>query len=117
MSNRMVRVVLLSSSALVSFCCLGGMAVAQAPGTQPSTASPPTPPAQPQAAPGTLPTITVETTRKKPAKKQAERRPLQPVQRTGVTRQATAQRQRTNPLPRERAAREGGASGTDGVTM
>src|ERR1700719_14273 len=75
MSNAMVRVLLLSSPALVSLCCLGGAGSAQTPGTPPA---PETPQAQPQPAPstpGTLPTINVETTKKKPAKKQAARRP------------------------------------------
>ena len=43
--------------------------------------------------PPALPTITVETTRKKPAKRQAERRPPQPVQPSGETQQAIEQRQ------------------------
>ncbi len=93
MSNRIVRLVLLSSSALVSFCCLDGIAAAQTPETPPAAASPPAPQAQPQTAPGTLPTIMVETTRKKPAKKEAERRPPQPVHPTGVTQPVTAERQ------------------------
>src|ERR1700722_10745970 len=96
MSNRFVRVFLLSSSALASFCGLGAMAAAQTPGTPPAAAAPPAPPpVQPQTAPPALPTITVETTKKKPAKKQAVARhaPPQPVQPTGVTQQTTAQRQ------------------------
>ena len=91
MSTCSGRVRLLSSSALVSFCCLGGMAFGQAPGDQPA------PQAQPQPAPtgpGTLPTINVETTKKKPAKKQAERRPPpQPARPAGETPQAIAERQ------------------------
>ncbi len=94
MSNRIVRVVLLSSSALVSFCGLGGVAAAQTPATPPAAATPPTPPAQPQTAPPALPTINVETTKKKPAKQVARRpppprAPVAPV----VTQPATVERQ------------------------
>jgi outer membrane receptor protein involved in Fe transport len=91
MSTSSGRIRLLGSSALVSFYCLGGMAFGQAPGDQPA------PQAQPQPAPsgpGTLPTINVETTKKKPAKKQAERRPPpQPARPAGETQQAIAERQ------------------------
>jgi outer membrane receptor protein involved in Fe transport len=91
MSNRIGRVLLLSSSALVSLHCLGGIGSAQTPGTPPA---PETPQAQPApGAPAPLPTITVETTKKKPAKKQAEHRPPQPVQPTAEAQQAIAQRQ------------------------
>jgi outer membrane receptor protein involved in Fe transport len=87
MSSRIGRVVLLGSSALVSLYCLGGTGSAQTPGTPPA-------PDQAQPAPGTLPTINVETTKKKPAKKQVERRPPpQPVQPTAETQQAIAERQ------------------------
>ena len=88
MCSRINRVLLLSSSALVSLYCLGGIGSAQTPGTE-------TPQAQPApSGPGTLPTINVETSKKKPAKKQAERRPSpQPVQPTAETQQAIAERQ------------------------
>ncbi|HEY3641893.1 MAG TPA: TonB-dependent receptor [Xanthobacteraceae bacterium] len=92
MSSRIVRVLLLGSSALVSLYCLVGIGSAQTPATPPA---PETPQAQPQPAPstpGTLPTITVETTKKKPAKKQAAARPP-PVQPAGETQQAIAERQ------------------------
>jgi outer membrane receptor protein involved in Fe transport len=92
MSSRIVRVLLLGSSALVSLYCLVGIGSAQTPATPPA---PETPQAQPQPAPstpGTLPTITVETTKKKPAKPQAEHRPP-PVQPAGETQQAIAERQ------------------------
>jgi outer membrane receptor protein involved in Fe transport len=83
MSSRIGRVLLLGSSALVSLYCLGGIGSAQ---------TPETPQAQPQ--PGTLPTINVETTKKKPARKQAERRPpTQPVRLTAEAQQAIAERQ------------------------
>jgi hypothetical protein len=85
MSSRMVRVLLLSSSALVSLWWLGGAGSAQTP-------APETPQAQP--APGALPTINVETTKKKPAQKPVARRPpAQPVQPSAETQQAIAQRQ------------------------
>ena len=94
MSNRIVRVFLLSGSALVSVCNLGDVASAQSAGT-PAAESPPTPQAQPApSGPGTLPTINVETTKKKPAKKQVARRPPpQPVQPAAETQQAIAARQ------------------------
>ena len=41
------------------------------------------------------------------------RRNAEPVH--ALSRPASEKRQRTNPLPRERAARGAGASGTDGV--
>ena len=83
MSSRINRVLLFSSSALVSLYCLGGIGSAQTPGTE-----------SPQAQPGTLPTINVETSKKKPAKKQAEHRPTsQPIQPTAETQQAIAERQ------------------------
>jgi outer membrane receptor protein involved in Fe transport len=88
----MLSMLLLSSSALVSLCWLGAAGSAQTPATQPA---PETPQAQPQSAPstpGTLPTITVETTKRKPAKQQAEHRPP-PVQPAGETQQAIAERQ------------------------
>jgi hypothetical protein len=81
MSSRIGRVLLLGSSALVSLYCLGGIGSAQ---------TPETPQAQPQ--PGTLPTINVETTKKKPARKQAERRPP-PAQPSAATQEAIAERQ------------------------
>jgi hypothetical protein len=90
MSNRMVRVLVLSSSALVSLCCLGGSGSAQTPATPPAPEAPQAQP--PSGTPGALPTINVETTKKKPPKKQAARRP-QPVQPSGETQQAIAQRQ------------------------
>jgi len=89
----MFSVLLLSSSALVSLCWLGRPGSAQTPATPPAAE---TPQAQPQPAPstpGTLPTINVETTKKKPAKKQAARRPPSPVGPAGETQQAIAQRQ------------------------
>jgi outer membrane receptor protein involved in Fe transport len=92
MSNRVGRLLLLGSSALVSLSCLGGIGSAQTPATPPA---PEPAQAQPQGAPstpGTLPTITVETTKKKPAKKQAQRQPP-PVRPTGETQQAIAERQ------------------------
>jgi TonB dependent receptor len=83
---------LLSSSAFLSICCLGGLALAQTPGAPPTSETPQAQPAP--SGPGTLPTINVETTKKKPAKKQAERRPsAQPVQSTAETQQAIAERQ------------------------
>jgi outer membrane receptor protein involved in Fe transport len=90
MSDRMVRVLLLSSSALAALCGLGGVGFAQTPAPAPA---PETPQAQP--APGALPTINVETSKKKPqAKKQVEHRPVtQPAQVSAETQQATAQRQ------------------------
>jgi outer membrane receptor protein involved in Fe transport len=93
MSNRIRRLLLLGSSALVSLYCLGEIGSAQTPATTPA---PEAPPAQPQPAPsgpGTLPTITVETTKKKPAKQVARRRPPQPARPGGDTPQATAERQ------------------------
>jgi outer membrane receptor protein involved in Fe transport len=92
MSSRIGHVLFLSSSALVSLYCLGGSGSAQTPGAPPA---PETPQVQPTpGAPAPLPTINVETTRKKPAKKQAERRPPpQPAQPTGATQQAVAERQ------------------------
>ena len=73
MSNRVIRVLVLGSSALVSVYCLVGIGSAQTPATPPA---PETPQAQPAArTPGALPTINVETTKKQPAKKQAARRP------------------------------------------
>lgn len=95
MSVRMLRVLLLSSSALMSLCCLVGAGSAQTPAPAPA---PETPQAQPQpgpSAPGTLPTINVETSKKKPpAKKQVERRPPpQPVQPSAETQQAIERRQ------------------------
>jgi hypothetical protein len=93
MSSRMVRALLLSGSALVSICCIWEAGFAQTPAPGPET-----PQAQPQPAsgtPGALPTINVETTKKKPAKKQVEHRPPspQPVQPSAETQQAIAQRQ------------------------
>jgi outer membrane receptor protein involved in Fe transport len=83
MYSRIGRALFLGSSALVSLYCLGGTGSAQ---------TPETPQAQPQ--PGALPTINVETTKKKPAKKQAERRPpTQPIRPTAETQQAIAERQ------------------------
>jgi hypothetical protein len=93
MSNRTLSMLLLSGSALVSLCWLGGAGFAQTPGTPPG---PETPQAQPQGAPstpGTLPTINVETSKKKPAKKQVARQPPPPVQPSGETQQAIAERQ------------------------
>jgi outer membrane receptor protein involved in Fe transport len=93
MSNR-IRVLVLSSSAFVSLCCLEGPGSAQTPATP---SAPETPQAQPQPAPntpGTLPTINVETTKKKPAQKPVAHRPApQPIQPSAETQQATAQRQ------------------------
>ena len=89
MSSRIGRLLLRSSSALISLCYLGGISSAQTPG-------PETPQAQPApSTPGTLPTITVETTKKKPAKKQqaARRPPPQPVPPSAETQQAIAERQ------------------------
>jgi outer membrane receptor protein involved in Fe transport len=93
MSSRMVRALLLSGSALVSICCIWEAGFAQTPAPGPGT-----PQAQPQpepSTPGTLPTINVETSKKKPAKKQVEHRPPspQPVQPSAETQQAIAQRQ------------------------
>jgi hypothetical protein len=92
MRRRIGCVVTLGGSALVSLSGSGGFALAQAPSDQ----SPPQ--AQPEAnppAPGGLPTITVETTKKKPAPKPAERRPppspVRPIRPT-ETPQAIAQR-------------------------
>ncbi|HWF94374.1 MAG TPA: TonB-dependent receptor [Xanthobacteraceae bacterium] len=95
MSNRIVRVFLLSGSALVSACNLGDKASAQTAGAPPAAESPPASQAQPApSGPGTLPTINVETTKKKPAKKQVARRPPpQPVQPVAETQQAIAARQ------------------------
>ncbi len=94
MSSRIGRVLLLGSSALVSLYCLGGIGSAQTPGTP---SAPESPQAQPQpvpSTPGTLPTINVETTKKKPAKKQAARQPPpQPARPAGETQQAVAERQ------------------------
>ncbi|HEY2230912.1 MAG TPA: TonB-dependent receptor [Xanthobacteraceae bacterium] len=91
------RVRLLSGSALVSLWCVGGvslvcfggMAVAQTP------ENPPGPQATPaQSAPGTLPPITVETTKKKPAKKETVRQaPARPAQPSTETAQEIATRQ------------------------
>src|SRR3981081_1412963 len=83
----------LSSSAFGSLCCgLGGFALAKTPGPPPAPEAPQAQPAQ--NGPGTLPTINVETSKKKPAKKQAEpRQQQQPVQPTAETQQAIAERQ------------------------
>jgi TonB dependent receptor len=73
MTERPHRMLLLSSSALVSLCCLAGFARAQTPENPPPNQS--APKTQPEPiTPGTLPTVTVETTKKKPAKKQEARR-------------------------------------------
>ncbi|HEY4406860.1 MAG TPA: TonB-dependent receptor [Xanthobacteraceae bacterium] len=110
MSACSVRVRLLGSCALVSLCCLGGLAFGQAPENQPAPEAPPAPQAQPQPAasgPGTLPTINVETTKKKPAKKQAERRPPpQPARSNGETQQAIAERQTKAQVTTFNTARE-----------
>jgi TonB dependent receptor len=94
MSNRMVRVLVLSTSALVSLGCLGGTGLAQAPE---APRPPESPQAQPAPAPspsGALPTINVETTKKKPAKKLVARRPPpQPAQPNAATQQAPVERQ------------------------
>ncbi len=93
MSNRVIRVLVLGSSALVSVYCLVGIGSAQTPATPPA---PETPQAQPAArTPGALPTINVETTKKQPAKKQAARRPppKPAAAPAAVTQQATVERQ------------------------
>jgi hypothetical protein len=95
MSVAMSRVLLLSSSALLSIGCLGGMALAQTPGSQPGAEAPPAPQTQP--APGTLPTITVETTKKKPAQKPAVRpAPVRTAQPANVPPQPTPAQQIAN---------------------
>src|ERR1700674_2056505 len=91
MSSRIGRVLFLSSSALLSLYFLGGTGAAQTPGNQPGPETPPAPQAQPT--PGTLPTINVETTKKKPPKKQAVRQAPPSVRPTGETQQAIAERQ------------------------
>ena len=74
MSSRIGRVVLLSSSALASLFCLGGMGFAQ-------TAV-------------TLPTVEVVATKKKPAKNQAGARPAQaPVQPASETPEGASARE------------------------
>ena len=74
MSSRIGRVVVLSSSALASLYCLGGMCFAQTSVT--------------------LPTVEVVATKKKPAKNQAVARPAQPpVQPASETPEAVAARQ------------------------
>jgi outer membrane receptor protein involved in Fe transport len=95
MSIRISRALLLSSSALLSLYYIGGFAPAQTPGNQPTPEAPPAPQAQPAApaAPSTLPTINVETTKKKPAKKQAQHQPSQLVRPSGDTPQVIAERQ------------------------
>jgi outer membrane receptor protein involved in Fe transport len=94
MSTRMARVLLLSSSALVSLYWLGGMGSAQTPAPAPAAETPQAQPQPAPSAPGTLPTINVETSKKKPPPKQAQRRPpAQPAQVTAETQQAVAQRQ------------------------
>ncbi len=73
MSSRIGRVVVLSSSALASLYCLGGMGFAQISVT--------------------LPTVEVVATKKKPAKNQAVARPAQaPVQPASETPEAVAAR-------------------------
>ena len=73
MSSRIGRVVVLSSSALASLYCLGGMGVAQTSVT--------------------LPTVEVVATKKKPAKNQAVAQPAQaPVQPASETPEAVAAR-------------------------
>ena len=73
MSSRIGRVVVLSSSALASLYCLGGMGFAQTSVT--------------------LPTVEVVATKKKPAKNQAVARPAQaPVQPASETPEAVAAR-------------------------
>ena len=74
MSSRIGRVVVLSSSALASLYCLGGMGFAQTSVT--------------------LPTVEVVATKKKPAKNQAVARPAPaPVQPASETPEAVAARQ------------------------
>jgi len=74
MSSRIGRVVILSSSALASLYCLGGMGSAQTPVT--------------------LPTVEVVATEKKPAKNQAVEQPAPaPVQPASETAEAAAARQ------------------------
>jgi outer membrane receptor protein involved in Fe transport len=91
MSVVVSRVLLLSSSALLSIGCLGGTAFAQAPAPEEA------PPPQAQPAPGTLPTITVETTKKKPAPKQAVRQaPTRTAQPANVAPQPTPAQQIAN---------------------
>jgi outer membrane receptor protein involved in Fe transport len=97
MGNRMVRMLVLSSSALVSLCCVGA-GLAQAPETPPAPQTPEAPQAQPAPSPpGALPTIHVETTKKKPAtpaKKQVARRPPpSQIQPTNETPESLAARQ------------------------
>jgi hypothetical protein len=76
MPSRMGRVLLLSSSALASLYCLGGMGSAQTPIT--------------------LPTVNVEAPEKQPAKNQAEAQPTPtPVEPTSETPEAAAARQLT----------------------
>jgi hypothetical protein len=93
MSIGVGRMRFLTSSALVSLGWLTGLALAQSPASPPpqdqSTPAQPTPQAEPST-PGTLPPITVETTKKKPAKKQVAKRPppsnLQPTTETAESR-------------------------------